>query len=187
MEAVNLAADKASLRRHFIQTRQSVKPTSEARRLLSIHLDRLIRDLTTAQTQILLHCPLKNEARFDLEGSYFYPVMTGQELRFYRGEPSVKNRVGILEPDPSFSAPLKSLQPILVVCPAVAVDRFGNRLGMGKGFYDRFFQSHPHAIRVGVVHHVQVSKDPLPADSWDQPLDWIVSEEMILRTSTRRS
>jgi 5-formyltetrahydrofolate cyclo-ligase len=56
---------------------------------------------------------------------------------------------------------------------------------MGKSYYDRFFARHARCLRIGVVYHVQVSTDPLPADSWDQPLDWIVTEKMILRTSKR--
>jgi 5-formyltetrahydrofolate cyclo-ligase len=56
---------------------------------------------------------------------------------------------------------------------------------MGKGYYDQFFSSYPQAIRVAVVFQIQFSKLPLPVDSWDQPLDWIVTESMILRTSTR--
>jgi 5-formyltetrahydrofolate cyclo-ligase len=59
------------------------------------------------------------------------------------------------------------------------------RLGLGKGYYDRFFAHHPDVLRVGVVFHVQVSSHPLPADSWDQAMDWIVSEKMILRVNAR--
>jgi 5-formyltetrahydrofolate cyclo-ligase len=67
----------------------------------------------------------------------------------------------------------------------VAADQFGTRLGLGKGYYDRFFAQFPQALRVAVIFQIQFSKDPLPVDSWDQPLDWIVTESMILRTSTR--
>lgn len=185
---LNHIHDKASLRRRFKDARQQFIKSSgkTASHALTLNLRRLFQDLKIPQ--VALYSPLLDEASFELEGDFYYPVLTGDDMDFYLpNDPHIfePGPLGIPEPDPEKSKPLDTNAPALICCPAVAIDWHGNRLGQGKGYYDRFFQSHPTAVRVGVVYQIQVTKDPLPVDSWDQTLDWVVTEEMILRTSKR--
>lgn len=182
------ARDKAALRRHFRDARAEFvkREGTKAATTLTHNLQRLIGDLGIAQ--VAIYSPLKDEASFHLqsEESYFFPRLTGDDMAFWRPTTELQTgALGIAEPEPETSTPLNTTQPMLICCPAVAVDWQGHRMGMGRGYYDRFFANHPGAVRVGVAFQIQVSKDPLPVDSWDQPLDWIVTEEMILRTSNR--
>lgn len=64
----------------------------------------------------------------------------------------------------------------LVLVPCVAVDERGNRIGMGKGFYDRALATLPNAMRVGIAFHFQLVGE-IPAEAHDVPLDWIVTDE----------
>jgi len=61
----------------------------------------------------------------------------------------------------------------LVVVPAVAYDRQGNRLGRGKGFYDRLLGS-TRATKIGVAYEFQVI-DKIPTENHDVPMDMIIS------------
>jgi 5-formyltetrahydrofolate cyclo-ligase len=155
---------------------------------LNANLQRFLRDFP--DVQICLYKAMPHEAPCHVEPveNYFYPVLRGDDLEFRKpshGKAFAANSLAIMEPiDGELLDPKK---PTVVCCPAVAIDSLGVRLGLGKGYYDRFFAEQPHVLRVGVVFHVQFSMDPLPAESWDQALDWIVSEKMILRTSTRSS
>jgi 5-formyltetrahydrofolate cyclo-ligase len=98
--------------------------------------------------------------------------------RFRRGGRLVINRYGIPEPAPG--APF--IQPLsidLLLLPLVAFDRFGARLGMGAGFYDRFLGRIPQRFRpllVGMAYEVQRSSDPLPYAEWDVPLNGVITE-----------
>jgi len=62
----------------------------------------------------------------------------------------------------------------LVVVPAVAYDRKGNRLGRGKGFYDRLLQS-AKATTIGVGYGFQLV-DEVPTEPHDQGVDMVITE-----------
>jgi 5-formyltetrahydrofolate cyclo-ligase len=56
----------------------------------------------------------------------------------------------------------------LILVPALSFDHQGNRLGSGKGFYDRFLSGPGRrAIRWGVCFDEQVSSHPLPSEPHD--------------------
>ena len=67
----------------------------------------------------------------------------------------------------------------LVLLPLLAFHNRATRLGMGAGFYDRFFGAITPSMRplaVGVAHEVQRSTAPLPASDTDIPLDGVITE-----------
>lgn len=65
----------------------------------------------------------------------------------------------------------------LVVVPAVAYDHVGNRLGRGKGFYDRLL-SGTRATKIGVGYDFQLI-DELPAEEHDVPVDMVITQTMV--------
>jgi 5-formyltetrahydrofolate cyclo-ligase len=82
---------------------------------------------------------------------------------------------GVLQP----AAAAEALPPDLVLVPLVKADRRGVRIGHGKGHYDRAL-SHLRAggltvVTIGLAWDLQISDAPLPADPWDQPLDFIAT------------
>lgn len=62
----------------------------------------------------------------------------------------------------------------LMVIPAVAFDRRGNRLGRGKGFYDRLLHS-ARATKIGVGYEFQLF-DELPTEPHDIPMDVVITQ-----------
>jgi 5-formyltetrahydrofolate cyclo-ligase len=180
---------KEEARLHFKKARRDFRD-AEARARLTRHLQRLVSDLHQPETQVCVYRALADEASFELEPvtDFYFPRVEGGNVQFLKPSSArafAKGQFGISEPVPSMSKPLDPRKPVLIVAPAVAVDTTGTRLGMGKGFYDRFFQEFPEAIRIAAVYQVQVSADVLPRDAWDQPVDWIVTEEMILKVSQK--
>ena len=113
------------------------------------------------------------------------PVLTqNQRLRFapwHQRTALHANRFGIPEPRVRPGQLLRPLQLDAVLMPLVGFDDQGNRLGMGGGFYDRSF-AFRHARRrwrkpllIGVAFELQRCP-PLPKETWDVPLDGIVTE-----------
>jgi 5-formyltetrahydrofolate cyclo-ligase len=81
---------------------------------------------------------------------------------------------GVLQP--FADAPV--LSPDVVLVPLVLADRAGNRIGHGKGHYDRAL-SHLRAagpvFTVGVGWEEQIVDGPLSADLWDVGLDAVAT------------
>jgi 5-formyltetrahydrofolate cyclo-ligase len=68
----------------------------------------------------------------------------------------------------------------VVLAPCQAVDRLGNRLGKGGGFYDRFLADPQlRAARIVIAYHEQVL-DQVPTAAWDCPVPMIVTDTEIL-------
>ena len=100
-------------------------------------------------------------------------------LPYFPGEKLIQNRYGIFEPDIRTHHPRKPFALDLVFTPLLAFDAYGNRLGSGKGYYDRtfaYFRYFPNTSRpllVGLAYAFQeVAK--ISAESWDVPLDKMV-------------
>lgn len=71
--------------------------------------------------------------------------------------------------------------PELIIVPMLAGDIKGYRLGYGKGYYDRYLQD-KKSIRVGLCPHDFVLNE-LPSDPFDQKLNFIITEQEIIRTN----
>jgi 5-formyltetrahydrofolate cyclo-ligase len=90
----------------------------------------------------------------------------------YRGETLVAQKFGVREPALEAPAlPLKQLDLVLV--PGVAFDRFGRRLGRGKGFYDRLL-AEVIGVKCGVALDEQVV-DSLPFEPHDIAVDFVLT------------
>jgi 5-formyltetrahydrofolate cyclo-ligase len=74
----------------------------------------------------------------------------------------------------------------VVICPGVAGDPHGGRLGRGGGSYDRALADlGPGALRCLLLYDEEVL-DAVPTDAQDQSVDVIVTPTRILRVSARR-
>lgn len=87
----------------------------------------------------------------------------------------ISGPLGILEPP--VTALATNAQSIdLVLVPGFAFDCFGNRVGTGAGYYDRFFSSYPSLIRWGICFHQQFHEQELAHASHDVRMDATVTE-----------
>lgn len=72
-----------------------------------------------------------------------------------------------------------------VIVPGVAFDRFGYRLGFGKGYYDRFLSGCRCPV-AGLAYEVQIY-DRIEARSHDIPVDKLVTEERVYDCAAARA
>lgn len=67
----------------------------------------------------------------------------------------------------------------LMVIPAVAFDRRGNRLGRGKGFYDRLLKT-SKATKIGVGYEFQLL-DEIPCEPHDVAMDMVITQKTLIK------
>ena len=92
-----------------------------------------------------------------------------------RPQDLVVGKYGLKMPPPD-SATLAARESIdLIVVPGVAFDRTGNRLGMGAGYYDRFFSRTRHAVRLGLAWDCQVVAEA-PYEPHDVRMHYLLTE-----------
>lgn len=102
------------------------------------------------------------------------PCVRGNELEifYYEGEESMcpGESFGILEPTGMKCEVLEDIDLILV--PGLAFDREGNRLGRGKGYYDKILKR-TTAWKIGICFDFQVLQQ-VPAEVHDVKMDEVI-------------
>jgi len=75
--------------------------------------------------------------------------------------------------------------PAILLCPLVGFDRAGNRLGMGKGCFDRWLEAHQHRITeiIGLAFSCQ-ELSAIPSEPHDIPLNTIITEKEVISCQT---
>ncbi len=134
-----------------------------------------------AQT-ILMYYSLPDEVqthpfieRWSSHKTIILPVVKGEdlELRYYTGKQGLKKgSYGIEEPTGRLLEDYRLIE--LAIIPGVSFDLQGNRLGRGKGYYDRLLP-HLQAYNIGICFEFQVSRS-LPTEAFDQKMDEVWTE-----------
>lgn len=108
------------------------------------------------------------------------PCVNGDELqlRRYEGEYTLcaGERYGIPEPTGELYENYDDID--LIVVPGVAFDRNGNRLGRGKGYYDKLLKNVNRAKKVGVCFGFQLLPQ-IPVEAWDIPMDLVLDPDIM--------
>jgi len=174
--------DKQVIRREIAILKRSL--TDESAGLLSARIcSRLVQTPEfVAARCIALYSSLPDEVRtlslieeWHTLKRIVLPIVSGDDISFhlYSGRSRmVKGAFDIVEPfDTKYVAPADI---DLFVVPGVAFDRDGNRLGRGKGFYDRYLASINKPV-IGLCFGFQFL-DRLPNEPHDIKMTKIISD-----------
>ena len=97
-------------------------------------------------------------------GDDIIPVELSKDTEFAIGD------FNILEPQ---NEPYNGNYDLIIV-PGVAFDKNGNRIGRGKGYYDRFLCKHLDVKRIGICFDFQLV-DEVPTEDNDIRMDEVIS------------
>ena len=178
--------DKKELRRQIREAKKLVPLEEKLRR--SAPIMNQVEQLPQFQqaSTVLLYWSMDDEVqthsfveRWYRQKVLLLPCVVGDDLvlRRYTGPECMRagEQFGIGEPTgPVFDA-YDSID--LIIVPGVAFDRQMNRMGRGRGFYDRLLKTTPHAFKVGVAFDFQMVEE-VPVEPFDVPMDAVVSERM---------
>ena len=91
------------------------------------------------------------------------------------------NKFNIYEPNTN----PQEINNFVCILPLLATDKKGNRIGFGKGYYDKFLKN-KNCIKIGLCYDFQIL-DNIEAKNHDIPIDIIISESKIIYTQQKKN
>lgn len=179
---------KRELRKQFKELRDTISPVDRKREDLAIleNLRPWIEDTSLESWMVYLSFGSETDTTelirklLTLGKEVFAPRMTEKEelesVRLRDSSEYETHTWGIREPK-GVSMP-HDFRADVVIVPGLAFDAKGNRLGYGRGFYDRFLTLRPR-LCIGIAYQCQLA-ETLPTEKHDLPLDTVVSSDGIV-------
>lgn len=179
---MEIKEQKKRIRKEIATLKKALSSDEKALRSFAI-LEQVeqLPEFQKAQT-VLLYYSLPDEVQTEFflkkwtgKKRLVLPVVEGEDLvlkeytpgKTGKGQMSIHEPVGTTVIDPS--------QIEFAIIPGVAFDAACNRLGRGRGFYDRLLP-HIKCRTAGVGYQLQLVEE-LPAEAFDKPLDTVITEE----------
>lgn len=170
--------DKKAFRKEMIEKRiASVKDCSSCALANNI---RQLEEYKRAKN-VMIYLPVKNEADVsllinDTDKTFLVPVMDGDDI--YACHLTMQLKIGRFDIcEPVEKVKMEKDEIDLVIVPGVAFDKKYNRMGYGKGYYDRFLKD-MRAFKIGACHSFQLV-DEIPSEPHDIKMDMIVTEREV--------
>lgn len=197
METNNITEQKILFRKEIKKKRSEVKPNKLA--FCSHEICKYLFDFISDKSFnfVLSYIPLINEIDttdlHDLlktESREVYIPKTDLELHFYEWSDNKELLEGAfhcMEPNPLFAKalPIESSMQYLIVLPGLSFNKKGQRIGYGKGYYDRFLDNlskqNISFTTVGVCMS-QLEYDSIPCDENDYKIDYLCDETGLYKT-----
>lgn len=172
---------KNDIRRAIKQTYLNLAISENQNLSLKLFENICNRDVFLNAKKILAFWSLPNEPfthqfciEWFMKKEIYLPVIEFDILKIkqFTGTLNLKRETifGVYEPSNTTEIELTEIDLILV--PGLAFQLNGNRLGRGKGFYDKLLKN-SKAYKIGICYSFQIV-DHIPVDDWDETLDEIV-------------
>ena len=137
--------------------------------------------------QLLLYRAVRDEVdtaslfHDGVASALFAPRVAGDTMAWWRVDsdtPWQRGAFGVWEPQSDQQWVPSTSIPAIVIAPLTVFDRSGGRLGMGKGYFDRWLAACRAHLRtvVGLAFACQEAPS-VPMEAHDQPLAWVITEK----------
>ena len=176
--------DNYKLRKKILSQRNGMLK-GEVAESSAVVAEKLLNEIKSQNIDnILCYYPLGNEV--NLLGLYekllddgynlYFPVTYRDAIRFYKVDNLTDFTVGtfnVHEPDDR-RYEFRDKEAI-VITPGLAFDKHNNRIGYGKGYYDRFLRYHTSTTPIGVCYKLQLVEE-LSVTDYDVPVAKVITD-----------
>ena len=182
--------DKESIRQRLLSERSKLSASEVHKKSRQI-TDRLLSSELLGNDEIIMsYHAFRNEVEtaeinrilLDAHESILLPY-TDEKFMIYpcvfdKHTELKPDRFGVMVPKPLH---IEDICPQVVILPCVGIDLNGNRIGFGKGCYDRFFSNHSKIRKIALAYDFQVLNE-IHSDLNDVPANFIVTETRIIKS-----
>jgi 5-formyltetrahydrofolate cyclo-ligase len=111
------------------------------------------------------------------------PTIVNDQIIFFKYDPAKRLRIGkydIMEPETTSENMNHFLD--IVITPGVVFDITGNRIGYGKGYYDKFFNSNANQniTLVGLGYDFQLILEQITCNAQDVKMNLLISDKRMI-------
>lgn len=177
---------KSEIRKVYLEKKESLTET-EVLTLSAKIFHNFISEFSLEANQ-KIHCFLSIPEKGEVDTSLFLNYFFEHKIRVFvpkivkvklialeinNDTPLIQNAWGIKEPAGNEDCGVKDYD--FVITPLLYADQFGNRVGYGKGFYDRFFSEiNPKAKKIG-VSFFPPQENVEDVSEFDIPLNYLIT------------
>lgn len=112
------------------------------------------------------------------------PTIVNEQIIFFKYDPTKRLRLskyGVMEPE----ATCENMNHVLdtVITPGILFDTAGNRIGYGKGYYDKFFNANTSQIMtlVGLGYDFQIILEKITCNPHDVKMSIVISDKRLVQ------
>lgn len=176
---------KENLRKEYLIKRKNIKNKLEKSNII---YEKIINSEKYINSKVIaLYKSLKDEVDTNRLINYslsigkivLLPKTYENEMNFFKiekNEQLIKSKFGVEELKEDFDKLCSSEEIDLMILPGVCFDKNLNRIGFGKGYYDRYLENSNSIYKIGICFKEQITKDILPHDTYDIRLDEIICD-----------
>ena len=180
---------KYSIRQEILHARQSLGEDEQNYKSNLIYQSIINDEYFIKAPVLFVYLSTKNEVSttalikkaWELGKTVAAPKVNGNGMEFYVfssfNQLKVGPYYGILEP--TTTEPIQTKEA-LIIMPGVAFDYQRNRIGYGKGYYDRYISEHPYHETIALAFDCQLVKE-IPSEEHDFKPNKIITETNIIK------
>lgn len=187
---MEISAIKNQLRKQYKQLREQLTIEQVKKNSAQI-ADRLFQtSFWQNSSTVMLYLSFQNEVMTDqiyqqgwMEGkTMLMPICSTQDGIMIMSKVTSfaqldQNRYGIRELPETLQQIVAPETIDLCLIPGIVFDNYGNRLGFGAGYYDRYLAKiSPQVPRIALAHSCQIYDGILPTDQYDLPMHYMLTE-----------
>ncbi|NLK21661.1 MAG: 5-formyltetrahydrofolate cyclo-ligase [Epulopiscium sp.] len=180
---------KQDLRKKFLENRDKMTKEEISKKNKKIYESLINSEVYNKCKKIFVYVSMKNEV--DTKKIISKGLKEGKIIGVPKVEPRTREmyfsqiqtldeleigHFGVLEPKKELIKKMESDRTTLVLVPGAVFDKNRNRIGYGGGYYDRYLGKHTSIMKtIGLAYDFQVI-DAIPTDTYDIPLNLILTE-----------
>ncbi len=116
----------------------------------------------------------------DDDKKVYLPRVSGDTMDFYRVTDTKSLVIGCFNiSEPQINNLKFSKKYGVCVVPGLGFDHRGNRIGYGKGYYDKFLAKNPQLVKVGFCAGCNYLNN-IPTDKFDIKMDFIFADDILI-------